>query len=108
MPTGHNAGPGVALWVAGHIPTPQQVDARALLVVPGVADMTWIVYAMILGILAIGVSGYRSEKKLWNGGQCFKCQAPWRGFDMDSQGGRGYKCMCQPYLVLWVSYPGID
>lgn len=51
--------------------------------------------------------GYRHEKMLWNNGWCPECNNIWRGFDMDSQGGRGYKCDCRSRHI-WISYPGID
>ena len=40
-------------------------------------------------------------------GKCPDCDAPWRYYDTDSQGGRGYTCDTCPRGV-WVSYPGID
>ncbi len=47
------------------------------------------------------------EKKAYNGGNCIGCGKPWRYFDTDSQGGRGYTCdPCQ--RGVWVSYWGID
>ena len=51
--------------------------------------------------------GYRHEKKLWNNGWCPQCNNIWRSFDMDSQGGRGYRCDC-PHRHIWISYAGID
>lgn len=44
------------------------------------------------------------EKKLWNGGTCPLCQNAWIKFDVDSQGGRGYKCSCAPARYIWISY----
>lgn len=53
----------------------------------------------------LGYSGYRSEKRWWNGGIA-PSGKPWVRFDIDSQGGRGYTdgdgCYC------WISWPGID
>jgi len=47
------------------------------------------------------------EKARYNGGLCTGCGHPWRYFDTDSQGGRGYKCDgCR--RGTWVSYWGID
>ena len=46
------------------------------------------------------------EKVDYNGGKC-RCGTPWRYFDTDSQGGRGYTCdTCGK--GTWVSYWGID
>ena len=46
------------------------------------------------------------ERRQWNGGHC-KCGATWRMFDIDSQGGRMYKCdACGSYVD--VSYPFVD
>jgi hypothetical protein len=42
-----------------------------------------------------------NEKRWWNNGVC-ECGSEWNGFDMDSQGGRGYKCDRQHYV--WISY----
>ena len=50
---------------------------------------------------------WRGERRRFNGGWCPECQNPWRYFDTDSQGGRGYKCdPCK--TTIWISYPGID
>jgi len=55
--------------------------------------------------IIVGVYAYRSEKETWNDGVCRDNSVKWETFDMDSQGGRGYKagdCYC------WISWPGID
>ena len=53
--------------------------------------------------LAIGCLAKRSEAKAYNSGVCTVCNRELRCFDMDSQGGRGYKCD-QCHHVVWVSY----
>ncbi|APU89027.1 hypothetical protein Rctr197k_276 [Virus Rctr197k] len=46
-----------------------------------------------------------SEARAFNRGVC-RCGSRWRRFDVDSQGGRGYRCdACGDYC--WVSY-GVD
>ena len=50
--------------------------------------------AVLLFIIIGVIWGYFSEKKEWNNGHCPRCGARWECFDMDSQGGRGYKCKC--------------
>jgi hypothetical protein len=61
--------------------------------------------ALAIVVLAlIGYGGYcarNSEKKVWNNGICAEYGEPWRHFDNDSQGGRGYKCRDQ---FCWISY----
>ncbi|KKK78304.1 hypothetical protein LCGC14_2844900 [marine sediment metagenome] len=49
-----------------------------------------------------GAWAREGEKKLWNGGWCPECRMYWARFDTDSQGGRGYKCICANYI--WISY----
>ena len=34
----------------------------------------------------------RNEKRKWNNGTCSKCGDKWKLFDIDSQGGRMYRC----------------
>ena len=69
--------------------------------------------AALIGIgwilVMIGGMGWarEREKSAYNGGNCTGCDAPWRRFDTDSQGGRGYTCNdCG--RGIWVSYRGID
>lgn len=67
-----------------------------------------MILKIILGIfLLILISGvvwsYCSEKKLWNNGFCYVCGTPWKYFDTNSQGGRGYCCdSCQD--KIWISW----
>lgn len=58
-----------------------------LLIIPSIA-MTW-------------------EKRDFNNGKCTHCNTSLRCFDMDSQGGRGYKCDKCNYIT-WVSYNCVD
>jgi hypothetical protein len=44
----------------------------------------------------------RSEKKEWNNGVCPYCGKPWKMFDTDSSGARGYKCENMHYC--WITY----
>lgn len=45
------------------------------------------------------------DRKLWNKGYCPRCFGRWEYFDMDSQGGRGYKC--EGNHTAWISW-GVD
>jgi len=70
-----------------------------------------IISLMICGfvltfIIVGGIYSYSNEKKDWNNGHCSKCHNKWKSFDMDLQGGRGYKCLCGRYI--WISYHSID
>lgn len=66
-----------------------------------------VIYLVIVLLIFAGLGyyfyySYRSEKKNWNGGMCTTCKAPWRSFDIDSQGVRGYKCGNGHYI--WISW----
>ena len=58
-------------------------------------------YIAVLG--GIAIRQMKHEQKRWNSGACRLCHSPWIRFDIDSQGGRGYKCACGCYI--WISYP---
>jgi hypothetical protein len=45
-----------------------------------------IIIVMLIG----GIWQRRNEKREWNGGICAASGKPWKLFDRDSQGGRGY------------------
>ena len=62
--------------------------------------------AVLTFILVAGVWAWRREVHDWNGGRCRQCGDRLYSFDMDSQGGRGYRCAIGHYL--WISYPGVD
>ncbi len=60
---------------------------------------------IIILLIAGACYGYFSEKRKWNNGVCKDNGIPWKYFDTDSQGGRGYKA---DNITCWVSWPGID
>jgi len=63
----------------------------------------YYVALLVVCLFAVGIRWvYRSEKRDWNGGFCSVCHSPWILFDRDSQGGRGYTCLCGRYI--WISY----
>ncbi len=66
---------------------------------------------IVLGVILLfaGLMNYAKnrETKAFNGGECPDCKVPWRHFDNDSQGGRGYTCDSCPRGV-WVSYKRVD
>lgn len=52
---------------------------------------------IVLGLIVVAGWGtciytINKEKKRWNKGKCPECGEEWEIFDMDSQGGRMYKC----------------
>lgn len=58
---------------------------------------------IFLIVILIGVSiGRCYEKKQWNNGVCSFSNKPWKLFDYDSQGGRGYTDGEGNYC--WISY----
>lgn len=62
------------------------------------------IMCVILGIMSLmACFGYYLENKTWNKGVCVRCSNPWKHFDTDSQGGRGYSC--KEGHTTWVSYP---
>jgi len=70
-----------------------------------------IVIAIASVILICGIffhAARRSECRAFNHGYCHQCGSPLQSFDMDSQGGRGYKCRSCPNYTIWVSYPNVD
>jgi hypothetical protein len=70
----------------------------------------YIFAGLLVALFIIGsVSAFRCERRVWNGGLCDKCWTPWVIFDMDSQGGRGYKCSgCAETQRVWISYPRVE
>ena len=70
-----------------------------------------IVGAVIIALLlCVPVVGYVLERKAWNNGKCRKCGHDLIQFDMDSQGGRLYKCI-NPSGAHYgpdISYPWVD
>jgi len=64
------------------------------------------VIGIILVVMLTGALwGISSERKAWNGGICHQTGKPWRYFDTDSQGGRGYESGGH---YTWISWPWID
>lgn len=64
-----------------------------------------IIGGAIAGLITLmGAAAYK-EYRLWNKGICRDTGKPWVRFDVDSQGGRGYK---SENHTLWISYPYID
>ena len=60
-------------------------------------------------LLVVFIGGYyarKHEKSAWNDGVCPDCITPFKHFDTDSQGGRGYVCQNQHYI--WISWLSID
>ena len=69
-------------------------------------EVVLVVCAVVIGgiLLAGGVFiGRRCDAKAWNNGVSPCCNKPWKFFDKDSQGGRGYKCKCKKSFIF-VSY----
>jgi len=61
--------------------------------IPGIVILT----VMLIG----GIWQRRNEKREWNGGICAASGKPWKLFDHDSQGGRGYTDGAN---YCWISY----
>ena len=69
--------------------------------------MKYIIAFIDIAPFIVGVTiGITLEKKGFNNGICPHCNKKLRNFDMDSQGGRGYKCDCG--YQTWVSYKSVD
>ena len=67
----------------------------------------WIALVVSVFLISGGVYGHCIESMDWNDGGCSHCESKWIRFDVDSQGGRGYKCNCA-YRHIWISWPSID
>lgn len=70
-----------------------------------------VIMCTIMGsvVLFIGIGivwARKQEKKNWNNGVCPYCGKPWKVFDADSTGARGYKCENMHHC--WISYNSID
>jgi HK97 family phage major capsid protein len=59
-------------------------------------------------LLAAGVcgTGYISDKRKWNNGICKKSGKPWKYFDSDYGGSRGYKDWAGNYIWTNSAVPG--
>ena len=58
---------------------------------------------MLTLLVGGAIWAWRQDDRDWNGGACHECGDWWESFDMDSQGGRGYRCGCG--RSIWISYP---
>ncbi len=68
-----------------------------------------VIVGAVLVFVALSIWARQGEVRVWNGGLCQKCSTLWRNFDVDSQGGRGYKCSgCAVTRRVWISWPGVD
>jgi len=71
-----------------------------------VADVIGVVVGFgVMGFMIAGaVWQCFNERRDWNDGICPRCLTPWRSFDVDSQGGRGYNCetRCSSIWVSWL------
>jgi len=59
---------------------------------------------LVMALLA--ALAYLGERRVWNGGVCSASGEPWRHFDTDSMGGRGYTDGAGH--TCWISWQGID
>ena len=62
----------------------------------------WLVFVVLAGL------AYASERHTWNRDRCRKCGARWEMYDVDSQGGRMYKCVWTPEHTVDISWPLAD
>lgn len=64
----------------------------------------WAIIGYVVFATSMTIVVFYSDRKDYNDGFCPKCGHPWRCFDIDSQGGRGYWCdKCGN--VIWVNFP---
>jgi len=69
--------------------------------------MPWlIVAAWMIVFIGGSILAVRFERRDWNDGHCGSCGERWVNFDMDSQGGRGYRCGGRHYI--WITWPWVD
>lgn len=59
-----------------------------------------IAVGSIIGVIVGCLYVKHNEKKKWNNGICPICNEPWYCFDVDSQGGRMYKCSNNHYCDI--------
>ena len=69
--------------------------------------LLWIFLCAIVALTFVAWIGIKSETKAFNKGVCKKCGRKLKYFDVDTQGGRGYKCEACDYYT-WVSYLCVD
>lgn len=63
------------------------------------------VLALLVALVVGAVVVYRLERREWNGGVS-PTGEPWRHFDTDSYGSRGYKNSAGD--VCWISWRSVD
>jgi len=64
--------------------------------------MEYIIIITFIAVMIIGGIFTRNhEKKMWNNGICKETGLPWKHFDNDSQGGRGYESGGHYFWVSW-------
>jgi hypothetical protein len=64
------------------------------------SDLPFFIFFGVMSALC--VFGIIYERYEWNGGVCRKTNKPWVQFDINSQGGRGYK---SGNVYTWISWP---
>ena len=65
-----------------------------------------LAHCAIVGLIfGVPITGYVLEHRCWNYGVCQHNGLPWRYFDTDSHGSRGYKAGKH---VTWISWSSID
>ena len=57
---------------------------------------------VLVFIVLVSTVGISADALDWNHGVCKKNGLPWKSFDMDSQGGRGYNAGDE---TIWISWP---
>lgn len=72
--------------------------------------MEYVLLILPAMMISGGIWQRNNEKRDWNDGICKDTGMPWKSFDVDSQGGRGYKSINynggKTYWI-WISY-GVD
>jgi len=68
------------------------------------SDLLCVLVALAM-LLALCRMAWKSENDEWNGGICKNNGKPWKCFDVNSQGGRGYEA---DGYYCWISWPWID
>jgi len=61
----------------------------------------------LLSLFIVMILARSAEKKIWNNGICVETGEPWKHFDTDSQGGRGYTSIdgnSGKDVYTWISY----
>lgn len=57
-----------------------------------VSDVRWLIVFGITCLIGSMISDRRKERKQWNKGICPYCGKEWILYDVDSSGGRMYRC----------------